>query len=544
MNPNTIKLIGQALDQTIEPQEFEELQKILKTDPEAFENYCLQAEMHGRLMSELKAKIADVGKPKVIPFYRKSVAKVAAIAAVLVLSGVSIYRVVSDDAPRSVTPIAQDKPEEDKVRDVADKTNFVARITNAEKAVWGSPDIGVGSWLRPGSLKLLSGKAEITYDSGARVVLSGPAEINSLSAHLAKLTTGKAVVHIPNQAAGFSLETPTSTFSDQACSFALSVENDSTDIHVFKGSVEAASSSDLAAVKMLAVNEAFSFTDKSQLLIEATKFDSDNFRQELVVNSDTEKFDYFKWSFDSLADNAFPESGSKPFTGNSAIIKQLKRMPGEASAQSIPGPFGRAIRFEGKGSYLSTPAPDIIGASERTVAFWVRVPKNVTKKESYAFYAWGEPRSRSGTKWQIAWNTRNDNTGTLGAIRTEFGGGYVVGSTDLRDGKWHHITSVYLGQGDGEADVTNQVRHYVDGKLEHVSASKHRSIYTKVNEASGQLAYIGRRLEDDNFFHSLRADMDEIYLFPAALTPAQIETLYLANKVPQNLIHSFAKHSE
>jgi hypothetical protein len=35
--------------------------------------------------------------------------------------------------------------------------------------------------------------------------------------------------------------------------------------------------------------------------------------------------------------------------------------------------------------------------------------------------------------------------GVLGAIRTEVGGGYLVGSTNIADGRWHHVVSLFNG---------------------------------------------------------------------------------------------------
>ena len=161
-------------------------------------------------------------------------------------------------------------------------------------------------------------------------------------------------------------------------------------------------------------------------------------------------------------------------------------------------------------------------------------------EQRYAIVAWGAPMAQDGGKWQLAWNVGNPPNapqgGVHGAIRTEFGGGYVVGTTDLRDGRWHHVVSVFQGSGPGgDAD---RIRHYVDGRLEKVSAVIDGQINTRLLEARSRPTYIGRRLEDDFPEFGLKGGIDELYIFPCALTPEQIQELYQNNSPPVRTIRS------
>jgi len=69
--------------------------------------------------------------------------------------------------------------------------------------------------------------------------------------------------------------------------------------------------------------------------------------------------------------------------------------------------------------------------------------------------AWGQ--DSPGEKW--IFRTQDDN-GTAGALRVEVNGGFVVGSTDIVDGQWHHVAATW--ENDGTPNVLD-VQLYVDG---------------------------------------------------------------------------------
>lgn len=551
MKPEIIRLIGETLDGTISPANFSALQDHMRHDPDVLRTYSEQSEIYGRLTWELKLKSeavanitmrpSDIDTTPIINIWhiwqypRTMIASATAIAAAITLT--AVYWILQ---PASTTPsaLASTPHNGSKASNVSTvSTGSLARITNTQEAHWKNASLQIGSWLTPGTIQLLSGQAEITFDSGARVVLQGPATLDCLNARLANLTQGKGVVHIPKQAEGFQLKTPSNTFTDQACTFALAVDHESTEIHVFKGSIEARPRDNMAITQTLSSSQALRLNHTSMLANNAIRYDSSAFQQEIAIPSKHPAATYLRWSFDTMQLDSFPETGHHEKARYPAKIQQLARIPGEAHAQSIKGKFGQALRFNGQGSYLSTQFPGISGTRERTVSCWVRIPKNATGLQAYSFFSWGKPQSQTGSKWQISWNPGGDNTGTYGAIRTEFGGGYVIGSTNLRDNRWHHITSVYLG---GQSnDVATQVLHYIDGKLESVTASKYQTINTQTHNTETSLAYIGRRLEKDNF-SSFKGDIDELHVFPAALTPHQIQMLYRHNQTPQTLIPSLA----
>ena len=79
--------------------------------------------------------------------------------------------------------------------------------------------------------------------------------------------------------------------------------------------------------------------------------------------------------------------------------------------------------------------------------------------------------------------------GVKGALRTEYGNGYIIGSTDLRDGRWHQIISIYNGSGVGDTD---SIQLYVDGKMEKISAYVENEISTILDHPKSEPVTIGK----------------------------------------------------
>ena len=88
-------------------------------------------------------------------------------------------------------------------------------------------------------LKLTAGLAEITFDSGARVILEGPADLELVSTDSAHLHSGRLVGRVPPEASGFAVKTPSTTVVDIGTEFGLQVAQSGTaEVIVFEGEVD------------------------------------------------------------------------------------------------------------------------------------------------------------------------------------------------------------------------------------------------------------------------------------------------------------------
>ncbi len=100
----------------------------------------------------------------------------------------------------------------------------------------------------------------------------------------------------------------------------------------------------------------------------------------------------------------------------------------------------------------------VTGTNSRTVELWVKTSNTGT------LTMWGANTIRQ--KFGIRIN--NGSYGAPGVIKAEVNSGYKIGSTDLRDGEWHHVAVTFFN--DGTPNIADSII-YVDGELEIISDS-------------------------------------------------------------------------
>ena len=110
----------------------------------------------------------------------------------------------------------------------------VAELGNSVHAKWAQmPD---SNDLRPGTLELREGVAEITFQQGTRVLIQAPCEFDLLSTNRMKLMGGSVTAFVPEQARGFRVITPQSEIVDFGTEFGVAVASSTAyEVHVFKG---------------------------------------------------------------------------------------------------------------------------------------------------------------------------------------------------------------------------------------------------------------------------------------------------------------------
>lgn len=171
----------------------------------------------------------------------------------------------------------------------------------------------------------------------------------------------------------------------------------------------------------------------------------------------------------------------------------------------ITGRHGSALRFNGSSRRVVLNGyTGITGNASRTVSAWIKTTSNGP------IMAWGG--SGNGTRWIFRIQEPNGSFVT-GAPRVEVQGGYLIGSTPVNDGQWHHVAAVLP---DGATNVTN-VRLYVNGLRETVSASQSMAI----NTSGAQNVWIGNDMQSRWF----NGDLDEVRIESGARSDAGIAEL-------------------
>ena len=124
----------------------------------------------------------------------------------------------------------------------ADLGRLVAEVTHvSSSAIWQNPNgsYAIASHVRSGqTLTIERGQIELTYSSGAKLQLTGPAEFLIQPAG-GKLRRGELVARVPEAGHGFTIETPHGKVVDLGTEFGVVVDDFGvSQVSVFEGKVE------------------------------------------------------------------------------------------------------------------------------------------------------------------------------------------------------------------------------------------------------------------------------------------------------------------
>lgn len=404
----------------------------------------------------------------------------------------------------------------------------VATITRMEGVEWNGEAAGsVGTVLRKGTvLSISDGLVELEMDGRGTMILEGPARLTLDAAHGASLEQGRLAMHVTKKGHGYRIGTPEGEVIDLGTEFGISVGSDGeSEIHVIDGKVEVSPNG--GTTELLARDQAMRLGGGGQR-IEA---DRTGFYTALPPRGESTT-NYVHWSFDEPSGSAMAAerglpSGPKEMTLHSMDQGSLPRR--ELAV------FGPGMAFDGKGSYAESSFRGIEGNKPRTVCFWVKVPEDLGPRESSALVSWGRFQPDAfGEAWQIAINSIPYD-GEDGRIRVGSVGGTIVGTQDLRDGKWHHVAIVLYGG--SHQNIGTHVIVYLDGKMEKISRRALGQIMTNTQSADHGV-WLGRNISylrtTPDHWHGgfFRGMMDEVYIFDTALPSEEILRLMETNTPP------------
>lgn len=481
-------LINNLLDDSLTDGQLIQLEQLLRNDPSARRRYMDLCELDSIL--EESAEEASFIRPKnLIPInafiskQRRRILIGAIAAAILVtLSILSILLLIPTTSPENTL--------------VKASPHSIFTTTHPQNSKISSST----SKLVPGStLTLTQGSIELTFPTGVKSILLAPASIKlSKSDHLT-LNEGRAWFHVPATATGFRVTTTDLLIRDIGTEFGIiadrGIRRAPDQIHVLKGLVEVANATKPEITVTLSEGKSLAHLHNGDL----RAIPSD---PSLFLESLPEDLPSLTWKFDQPS--PFSISGSSPLTSSittNATGKNIKIEPGKR---------GSSIQFLKNGAHLQTNWPGTDSDRPRTIACWIKCP---TESDSGSIVEWGIPLADSA-KWRITLNPNiYGEGGTEGALRTEFGLGYVIGTTDLRDNRWHHIVSVYDGSGRGNPE---SIHLYIDGKREAISSYKENVINTRTDNQQSQPCQIGK---------GFTGSIDELSIYEGTLTQPSIRNL-------------------
>jgi hypothetical protein len=261
----------------------------------------------------------------------------------------------------------------------------VARVTGLVGCEWptGTTPLKFGDPLAPGQrLQVEKGLMQVTFGTGAKVVLEGPTDFTVTTPGQATLQSGKIAAAVPRFARGYTILTPTAEIVDLGTEFGVDVDSAGrSQIHVFEGDVVArprdgASHSELIQARQDEAVEFIAPTEKARRI----PADSSRFVRRLTPDLAADKLPLLPVTTNLvlwLAADMIPESVEHaPISTWSDILVGDNRFADDAwqFAEQLRPTWVRdqegrpAVRFDGWSTYLAT-SPMATG--DRMTAFVV-----------------------------------------------------------------------------------------------------------------------------------------------------------------------------
>lgn len=245
-NESLYDLFGALCNETITPEQHQALEKILKEDADARQQYFNYMELHLDLerqhdeqpeaemdfLFSMPASQSTNLKPTSNNAFQSSQALwgLVSIICVTLVVGLLILKEKTQPAV-SLTDI----PTTTSRAGVAEVTQ-----TAALRFAEGAPFLKVGSPIKTGQEYAISeGQIQFKFTNGAEVILTGPAVFEAAGAEHLAVRYGSCSVFAPEGAEGFTVETPLSNVVDFGTRFSVNVtETGNTDVQVIEGETD------------------------------------------------------------------------------------------------------------------------------------------------------------------------------------------------------------------------------------------------------------------------------------------------------------------
>jgi len=434
----------------------------------------------------------------------------AAAAAVVVAAGSLFVLLPNNDQSQADSEADGGQPP------VARVTTMGRIISGTLHLADGSGTITSGELVPVGAGHAAGGIVMIEFDSGSAVALFDGTGVNLIDPSTLSLQHGRVTGQTGDQARELTVIASGLRITDLGTRFGVEQElAGATEVHVLQGTVKI--SQDKLEDRILPEDQALRYVAGSTL--RSIPIDRDHFELTFPEPGGA-PLAFVHYDFEDSSSEKFLDSGSDFDDGPFPLAP---RLPSDRPS-SVPGHIGRGVALRDRQA-LWSPFPGIAGDRSRTVAFWIK-PDPLNRP--MAVVSWGH--SDLGREWQVGLSFDQDSGKLL--ARTEFGDGQVIGSHDLADGEWHHVVSTYIGGNEGS--VEQLVRHYIDGEVDLAGTCGQHPINTDVNSSKARRLLVGHHLDNPTEFY-FSGQLDELYIFDRALSPAEIRQLHQYNAPPPEI---------
>lgn len=530
MNLSTDDLIHRYFDGLLSAGEFAELNRRLKSENSAALRYAEIAQLHQALndgfstgtlehrSSESSESLESSEKAAIIDHPSSFGMNWKMLAASVVLIASLLFFTQKEE----VVPEVAETQTSAELQD-----SGYAVLTRVVDADWQSTSLQQGDLLGAESFSLKSGLAQIEFLSGVSLVVEGDAEFEIISSEEMHLHRGKLRAHVPEHAIGFQIHTPRGTALDLGTEFALDLSDETCELHVLDGEVEWHPNDDIETLvtggKGLRVSEGEGktaaiaaepdrFTSPNQL---ASQFATRQEKRFLDWQKSISQLDYLVAHFPFSKEGPWnrqltPSSENQPVGSIVAAEKVIGRWPGK-----------EALDFSPNGSRVRVTVPGEF--SQITFATWARID-SLDRQFNALFltdnYESGEPHWQLTSDGRLFFSIRLEEEKKLHHIH------YSPRVWDhSRTQQWLHLVTTY-------DTATRTAVHYLNGEeIARDQAPADKAIEA-IRIGNAQIGNWGLPTKSDPGFavRNLNGRLDEFAIFSAALSPAEVQSLYQSGK--------------
>jgi len=373
-------------------------------------------------------------------------------------------------------------------------------------------EIRAGQYLDGKIVKLDRGLVKLQMNDGTIAVLEGPSEICLENDDQLFLISGKVAVHVPPEAVGFTVRTPSASVIDYGTDFAVKVDQfAATEAHVLKGTVKVGVGSNprvLERTRRLSANQAACVSGGSLR----------------VIAADVNQFVYDLPSQFELAARSLGVSMYLQVQADSpGSLRDKVHVPSEAieinpNLTVVPGPFAAqginsyALHLQGDDSAVRITDTTSVPQSSSgafSIAYWVRfdrIGKQVVSYNRVQTAQGAHYRSVTMTERGLLQHAAHDPAfAPMWRI--------VRSPQALEPGVWYFIVISRDVRGD------NTKRMYINGKLAAENAVDDDPVKLRPFDCFQFGGRVGQ-------FSGFSGDLAEMLLFPRALDGREVKALY------------------
>jgi RHS repeat-associated protein len=210
------------------------------------------------------------------------------------------------------------------------------------------------------------------------------------------------------------------------------------------------------------------------------------------------------WTLNAISGNTVADSTSNNRTGTFNVTTP--------TSVCSAGRVDNAIQLQNSEYIQIGSWTGITGGNSRSCSAWVKFSSTTGLDKTIA--SWGA--ESDGQKWMF-------RVGSTNRLEVGAWNGYIRGTTDLGDSRWHHVTAVLSA--DNNTTVSD-VKLYVDGVMESVTCVNPDRL---INTANTETVYIGALQNNSVMMNFFVGVLDDIRIYDRALSLEDIR--HMAGKV-------------